>query len=820
MRTQNVLWNNLGDEISEVIDPAGRKCGYEYDGYGRLKKEIDYYGTGPYTEAAHAEWFYDSQMGDRVDYQVDRNGNTIDYGYNKAGLITSIDYTTAAPESENDGHLGIEYDTAGREQTITAKACDTCDEVVMQREYTDNGSLDWRESEFPGSPRGKIDYGYDGIGRLQTVQSPDAQGDPDATVTYSYDAANRVTDVVGPTSSAWYAYNKASQLTRIDRGAADDISFSAAWKGSSSSYDYYLPGDPSQGRLKTISHRWNNKGERKLDFSYNYNTDGLINGMTIDKHIPYVDDNLAVDYQYDSQGRLKDEMGYDLSEAEPRTAVYERHYEYDDAGNRTSMRLVNRDSSDVTWHFLIDDRNRMWGRFVGNDWDDGTKRWWYGYDDNGNLTVAMDQTKENGTWQEGNRWYYTWNTRDEMTRVEKYAYGGNTLVLGEEYRYSLAGSGERTERISYVGNDHYILSWYRYENDGLLTYRVDEKYDADQNDIDEADPWRVREKRTYGPGLVGNLISKEVLEYPSRYSADNVESRVYFYDYDAQGNVALVTEQYCTGSTFKYIFHQDAFGNTLGTQGFHGNGWIDTSDAGITEHQTGKEYNIYTGLYYFNHRWYDPVVGRFISRDPDASNSEVTNGYIFCANNPVMFVDPSGLVCAPATWVSLLPVVGSSWQAYYDFQEGHYVWGTFNTVMAFSDLFLIKSLASGIARGAWSYSSRTWELWKRGSQTWEATRKWLRRIGWKTSKDEVFHHWAIPRNGWGKPYPDWLKNHPLNIMVLPDEAFHNAVEGKRSEVYLRPWQRIWYGTPHWFKSVITSVSGRVAELLRDRDDCN
>jgi RHS repeat-associated protein len=487
-----------------------------------------------------------------------------------------------------------------------------------------------------------IDYGYDGIGRLQTIQSPDAQGDPDATVTYSYDAANRVTDVVGPTSSAWYAYNKASQLTRIDRGAADDISFSAAWKGSSSSYDYYLPGDPSQGRLKTISHRWNNKGERKLDFSYNYNTDGLINGMTIDKHIPYVDDNLAVDYQYDSQGRLKDEMGYDLSEAEPRTAVYERHYEYDDAGNRTSMRLVNRDSSDVTWHFLIDDRNRMWGRFVGNDWDDGTKRWWYGYDDNGNLTVAMDQTKENGTWQEGNRWYYTWNTRDEMTRVEKYAYGGNTLVLGEEYRYSLAGSGERTERISYVGNDHYILSWYRYENDGLLTYRVDEKYDADQNDIDEADPWRVREKRTYGPGLVGNLISKEVLEYPSRYSADNVESRVYFYDYDAQGNVALVTEQYCTGSTFKYIFHQDAFGNTLGTQGFHGNGWIDTSDAGITEHQTGKEYNIYTGLYYFNHRWYDPVVGRFISRTGLPPESE--GAYVYCENDPVNRVDPDGLL--------------------------------------------------------------------------------------------------------------------------------------------------------------------------------
>jgi RHS repeat-associated protein len=523
-----------------------------------------------------------------------------------------------------------------------------------------------------------------------------------------------------------------------------------------------------------------------------------------DKNIPHAEDNLGVDYQYDNQGRLKDEVGYDLSEAEPRTPVYERHYEYDDASNRTSMRLVNRQSSDVTWHFLIDDRNRMWGRYVGNDWDDATKRWWYDYDDNGNLTVAMYQLKEEGTWQEQNRWYYTWNTRDELTRVEKYAYGGNTLVLGEEYRYSLAGSGERTERIYYAGNDHYIMAWYRYENDGLLTYRVDEKYDADQNDIDEADPWRVREKRTHGPGLVGNLISKEVLEYASRYSADNAESRVYFYDYDAQGNVALVTEQYCTGSTYKYVFHQDAFGNQLGgAQGFQSYGWFDASEEGVTEHQTGKEYDIRTGLYYFNHRWYDPVVGRYISRTPLPPYAE--GSYLYCENNPINRIDPDGLeVGEPGFCESLIPVWGSGRTAINDFQTGHPFWGTFDAALAISDTCLVKSLIEGAGKG----------IWKTGAHSWTRTKAWYAENRQLVPRTPV-HHWLIKQeSSIGNRVPNWIKHQPWNLMPMPSQTFHNYVHSCEKQ-YLSQIELVWYGTPDWYKSGLISTAGRAIESIDD-----
>jgi RHS repeat-associated protein len=54
---------------------------------------------------------------------------------------------------------------------------------------------------------------------------------------------------------------------------------------------------------------------------------------------------------------------------------------------------------------------------------------------------------------------------------------------------------------------------------------------------------------------------------------------------------------------------------------------------------TGKERDA-TGLYYFNARYYDPSVGRFITEDP-ARNG--LNWFVYCNNNPLSRTDPSGL---------------------------------------------------------------------------------------------------------------------------------------------------------------------------------
>jgi RHS repeat-associated protein len=52
-----------------------------------------------------------------------------------------------------------------------------------------------------------------------------------------------------------------------------------------------------------------------------------------------------------------------------------------------------------------------------------------------------------------------------------------------------------------------------------------------------------------------------------------------------------------------------------------------------------------TGLYYYGARYYDPVIGRFISPDtvgPSPLNPQSYNRYSYCFNNPLALIDPTG----------------------------------------------------------------------------------------------------------------------------------------------------------------------------------
>jgi RHS repeat-associated protein len=83
---------------------------------------------------------------------------------------------------------------------------------------------------------------------------------------------------------------------------------------------------------------------------------------------------------------------------------------------------------------------------------------------------------------------------------------------------------------------------------------------------------------------------------------------------------------------------------------------------------TDQELDAENGLYNYDARFYDPVIGRFISPDsmiPQPYNPQSLNRYSYCNNNPLIYTDPSG----HALWDIAVDgqIIGSFWGSVSEF---------------------------------------------------------------------------------------------------------------------------------------------------------
>ena len=126
-------------------------------------------------------------------------------------------------------------------------------------------------------------------------------------------------------------------------------------------------------------------------------------------------------------------------------------------------------------------------------------------------------------------------------------------------------------------------------------------------------------------GTEGNVLATE------RFKGD--DTQYYLYNKDIQGSTtSLVKEDGSADATYQYT----DFGETI----IHGD---DQAKNEVC--YTGGIYDQSTGLYYLNAWYYNPEDGRFMTEDTyrgDTTKSETGHLYVYCANNPVNYVDPSG----------------------------------------------------------------------------------------------------------------------------------------------------------------------------------
>ena len=96
-----------------------------------------------------------------------------------------------------------------------------------------------------------------------------------------------------------------------------------------------------------------------------------------------------------------------------------------------------------------------------------------------------------------------------------------------------------------------------------------------------------------------------------------------------------------------------------------------SGESGSEDYRYTGKHEDPSGLYYFGARYYNPVLGRFTTRDTvfgDLSDPQSQNRYVYCQNNPQKYVDPTG------NWLdTALDVAGLIYDA-HEYRENPNLW--------------------------------------------------------------------------------------------------------------------------------------------------
>ncbi len=255
------------------------------------------------------------------------------------------------------------------------------------------------------------------------------------------------------------------------------------------------------------------------------------------------------------------------------------------------------------------------------------------------------------TGQEGHTYAFRVRARDRATNTGAWSDAVTTTVdtlPPVSSATSPATSESATFEVAWSGTD---------ATSGIATYDVQVQVDGGE--------WQpvLTQTQSTSYQFTGLLDHTYAFRVRARDVAGNVEA------WRAQADtttavVRTVTKYYYHGGTrvalrragVVYYLHGDHLGSTslttdaggqvVARQLYHPYGIVRHSEGTLpTDFGFAGQRHDGTGLVYMHARYYHAGLGRFVSADtvvPEAGNSQALNRYLYVANNPLRFVDPTG----------------------------------------------------------------------------------------------------------------------------------------------------------------------------------
>ena len=230
----------------------------------------------------------------------------------------------------------------------------------------------------------------------------------------------------------------------------------------------------------------------------------------------------------------------------------------------------------------------------------------YSYDDNGSM-----ESKTIDGWMTT----YEYDYENRLTRVITPSQG--EVSLAYDYAGRLIRRNENTLITNYIYDGDRVIAELGADNTTNVTYLYGTAIDEVLNMTKYTYTW-------VSDGCGGWFLQRD--------------TAIWYYNHDGLGSVTEVTDW--QGNTLERYTY-DEYGSFAIRDG--GGNPLTYSPSGNRFYFTGREWDFLTGLYYYRARWYDPLLGRFLQKDPVGYTAGDINLYRYVGNNPVNLVDPLGL---------------------------------------------------------------------------------------------------------------------------------------------------------------------------------